>query len=178
MATTHEYQIRLNNDFTGKKILLDQHPELPIVYGEVSDSNLLLQVNGEQVRLRPGSKRSVQVDGTEYSFRGENLELKGGSPHLVVLVGTRESHNLGESFSLTLPENPTTGYHWIVTVSSGLTIIRDFYSSQCPRGIVGCGGEHTWILRGTKRGEQRFSAKYISPSDEVSETEVRVFRIK
>lgn len=178
MTTTHEYQIRLNNDFSGKRTLLNKHPELPIVYGGASDSTLLLQVNGGEVELRPGSKRSVQLDGTEYTFRGMDVEYKEGDPHLVVLVKTKEPYNLGEPFKLTLPENPTTGYHWIATVSPGLTIVRDFYSSQCPQGIVGCGGERTWILKGTKRGDQRFSAKYISPSNEVSETEVRIFRIK
>lgn len=60
-----------------------------------------------------------------------------------------------------LAENPTTGYTWNATVTSGLAIANDTYqTSPNPQGMVGVGGIHSWTLKGTAAGEQTFSAIY------------------
>jgi predicted secreted protein len=71
-----------------------------------------------------------------------------------------------------LAENPTTGYSWNATVTSGLTIIDDAYE-QDPQsqGMVGGGGTHFWILSGTAAGEQKFSAIYMRPWENVTGSE-------
>jgi predicted secreted protein len=71
-----------------------------------------------------------------------------------------------------LAENPTTGYSWNATVTSGLTIIDDAYEPYPQsRGMVGAGGTHFWILSGTAAGEQKFSAIYMRPWENVTGSE-------
>jgi inhibitor of cysteine peptidase len=71
-----------------------------------------------------------------------------------------------------LAENPSTGYSWNATVTSGLTIIDDAYEAdpQSP-GMVGAGGTHFWIVSGTSEGEQKFSAVYMRPWENVTGSE-------
>lgn len=71
-----------------------------------------------------------------------------------------------------LAENPSTGYSWNATVTSGLTIVGDAYEPdpQSP-GMVGAGGTHFWILSGTAAGEQKFSAVYMRPWENVTGSE-------
>ncbi len=71
-----------------------------------------------------------------------------------------------------LAENPTTGYSWNATVTSGLTIIDDAYEPDPQsQGMVGAGGTHFWILSGTAAGEQKFSAIYMRPWENVTGSE-------
>lgn len=71
-----------------------------------------------------------------------------------------------------LAENPSTGYSWNATVTSGLTIVDDAYEPD-PRsqGMAGAGGTHFWILSGTAAGEQKFSAIYMRPWENVTGSE-------
>lgn len=71
-----------------------------------------------------------------------------------------ETYNLNQSFRIDLEENPTTGYQWQAHTTPGLQIVSSTYSNQCRAGITGCGGVHTWILRGTQPGLQQFIASY------------------
>ncbi len=64
-----------------------------------------------------------------------------------------------EIVPISLRENPTTGYTWQVTTSSGLEIMSDDYiADNTSNGIVGAGGVHTWTVRAIKSGNQSFSA--------------------
>lgn len=57
-----------------------------------------------------------------------------------------------------LPENPTTGYTWNVTLSDGLTLLNDTYvADAAPEGMVGVGGIHKWVIEAVASGEQKFS---------------------
>ena len=71
-----------------------------------------------------------------------------------------ETYNLDQPFTVDLDENPTTGYQWQAHTTPGLQIVDSTYSNQCRAGILGCGGLHTWILKGTQRGLQQFIAYY------------------
>ncbi|MDD1709192.1 MAG: protease inhibitor I42 family protein [Methanoregulaceae archaeon] len=71
-----------------------------------------------------------------------------------------------------LAENPSTGYSWNATVTPGLTIIDDAYEADPQsQGRVGAGGTHFWIVSGTAEGEQKFSAVYMRPWENVTGSE-------
>ncbi len=78
----------------------------------------------------------------------------------------------GKEFVIELRENPTTGYMWNATVTSGLTILNDTYTMDAaPGGMVGVGGTHSWILTGTEAGLQQFRATYMRPWENVTGSE-------
>ena len=57
-----------------------------------------------------------------------------------------------------LDENPTTGFGWNESVTSGLTIVDSKY---IPGGnMPGAGGIHEWTIRADGKGQQQFSAIY------------------
>jgi predicted secreted protein/putative hemolysin len=67
----------------------------------------------------------------------------------------------GTRFAVQLKENPTTGFEWNATVSSGL-VIQDstFQQDKTPREMVGVGGTRTWVITANDLGMQKFSASY------------------
>ena len=69
---------------------------------------------------------------------------------------------MNDTVRVALSENPTTGYMWNVTNSSGLAIINDSYvMDAAPEGMVGVGGVHEWILQAVEVGNQTFSGVYM-----------------
>jgi inhibitor of cysteine peptidase len=71
-----------------------------------------------------------------------------------------------------LAENPSTGYSWNATVTSGLTVIGDAYEADpLSPGMVGAGGTHFWVISGTAEGEEKFSAVYMRPWENVTGSE-------
>ncbi len=71
---------------------------------------------------------------------------------------TIEIH-VGESATLALSENPTTGYRWEIAPQQRTVVeIRDRpYKSQS--NAIGGGGEASWTLRAVEPGETTLSAK-------------------
>jgi inhibitor of cysteine peptidase len=67
--------------------------------------------------------------------------------------------NKGQVIKVQLNENPTTGYRWEPTVSSGIQITGDTYVASAS-GRMGAGGIHTWTLKITGTGDQHFNAEY------------------
>ena len=64
-----------------------------------------------------------------------------------------------ETILISLKENPTTGYLWNVTNSSGLAIVNDTYQmDNAKEGMVGVGGVHAWIVKAVETGNQTFTA--------------------
>jgi inhibitor of cysteine peptidase len=58
----------------------------------------------------------------------------------------------GESFEISLPENPTTGFRWNITATGepvSKMIDEDFH----PGARMGGEGVHTWRFRATEQGE-------------------------
>jgi inhibitor of cysteine peptidase len=71
---------------------------------------------------------------------------------------------LQQTLSIRLPENPTTGYSWNASVSTGLVIVDTAYTAEpAATGIVGAGGTRNWTVRAVQAGAQQFSAVYIRP---------------
>ncbi len=61
--------------------------------------------------------------------------------------------------TITLNENPTTGYMWNATVTPGLTVMKDVYNAP-NSNLAGASGTHTWDLVAMQKGSQKFSAVY------------------
>jgi predicted secreted protein len=75
--------------------------------------------------------------------------------------GKTEQVAQGTRFAVTLKENPTTGFSWNATVTSGLEIISsDYQQDKAPEGMVGVGGMRTWVVLAKDTGDQKFSATY------------------
>jgi len=74
--------------------------------------------------------------------------------------GMNKTLSLGTPFMVRLDENPTTGYSWNVSVTSGLNITNDTYIPPTS-GLIGAGGIHTWSVITTKTGLQEFSGIYM-----------------
>lgn len=74
----------------------------------------------------------------------------------------------GTAFKIILGENPTTGYSWNTTVSSGLRAEGSEYVQGGSPGLVGAGGTHEWTIKATGKGEQQFTAVYRRPFETVS----------
>lgn len=68
----------------------------------------------------------------------------------------------GSEISLVLPENPTTGYSWNLSHSTGLTLISDDF---IPPGtqLMGAGGSHEWVFHASGKGDQAVHAEYRRP---------------
>src|SRR5271157_899718 len=78
--------------------------------------------------------------------------------------GTTADIAANTRIAVQLEENPTTGYSWNATPSSGLTVLSsDYQEDKHPEGMVGAGGTHTWVLQATGSGNQTFSAIYKRP---------------
>ncbi len=71
-----------------------------------------------------------------------------------------------ETILISLKENPTTGYMWNVTNSTGLEIVNDIYAQdEAKEGMVGVGGVHSWLVKAIETGNQTFSAVMMHVAD-------------
>lgn len=70
--------------------------------------------------------------------------------------------NKGTVFTIRLDENPTTGYSWNASVTSGLTVLNSTYVSS-GSGLMGAGGVHEWKIEAIGTGAQQFNAVYERP---------------
>jgi len=86
-----------------------------------------------------------------------------------------------KSLTLTLDENPTTGYNWAYTMAPEGILALDhdaFFSSQTSANVVGAGGQHTWTFKVLTMGCVRLTFRYYRPW-EAPETavETRVYAV-
>lgn len=69
---------------------------------------------------------------------------------------------VGSNITISLAENPTTGYSWNVTSARGLSYVNDtFFEPET--GLVGAGGVHVWEYIAAETGAAEFSAIYMQP---------------
>lgn len=78
---------------------------------------------------------------------------------------------VGDTVNLTLSENPSTGYRWVLTLPEGVDLIRDEYTAT--QNQVGSGGLHLWEFRVTKPGIVAISGIYRRPWEGISGRERR-----
>ncbi|MDV2480771.1 protease inhibitor I42 family protein [Methanoculleus sp. Wushi-C6] len=77
---------------------------------------------------------------------------------------------VGSNLTISLGENPTTGYQWNVTSSTGLQYVNDTYLPP-ETGLVGAGGVHVWEYIAAETGNAEFSAVYTRPWENVTEND-------
>jgi len=65
----------------------------------------------------------------------------------------------GSTITVSLPENPTTGYQWTARADGPLTVVDDEFIP--PTGdLVGAGGTRVWTLKAESPGTAAFTAVY------------------
>lgn len=68
---------------------------------------------------------------------------------------------VGDTITVRLSENPSTGYSWAPTFSSGLEPGDDgFAAPSASPGLVGAAGTRSFTFEVTAAGEQSFAAVY------------------
>ncbi len=75
---------------------------------------------------------------------------------------TTVSAKNGETFKISLEDNPSTGYVWNVSVTSGLTIVNNTYLPPNTT-LVGAPGIREWQVTVNGTGTQQFSGIYKRP---------------
>lgn len=77
--------------------------------------------------------------------------------------GETVSLRVGDTVTVTLSENPTTGYRWIVRASAEgvCDVLQDVYRPTI--GRVGAGGTHMWQLRAARSGAGRLDLACLRP---------------
>jgi len=73
----------------------------------------------------------------------------------------------GQTFSLKLNENPSTGYAWQLYLSKGLKLISDEYIPSSS-GALGAAGTHVWTIKAVKNGYQQVNAVYKRPLEKTT----------
>ncbi len=90
----------------------------------------------------------------------------GGDSGKTITVGN------GETFTVKLDENPTTGYSWDMAAGDGLQIVSDRYVPNATQ-MLGSGGYHEWTIKAVKNGTYTVSGVYKRPWEPATGSEQR-----
>ncbi|MDN5340664.1 MAG: inhibitor of cysteine peptidase [Euryarchaeota archaeon] len=94
---------------------------------------------------------------TEYAFNETN-------------AGETVTLPVGSSITISLVENPTTGYEWNVTSSTGLQLVNESHDAPQTE-LLGAPGVHVWEYTAAEKGAGEFSAIYKRPWEETTGNE-------
>ena len=94
--------------------------------------------------------------------------------------------NVGETFTITLESNPTTGYQWQLAKPLDekiLKLVSSKYEMEEPKnletGYVGVGGHEYWTFKAVGKGTTLIELMYVRPWEkDVPPVEAAVFRIR
>lgn len=137
---------------------------------------LLAGCTDQNSKASPEEKSQAAQTGENYSEQsvvseGTGLE-KTGDENLQ--SNSQETMPLNDTINIYLKENPTTGFQWNATVTSGLRIENDTYVADPSKpGVAGAGGMHYWLVRGIAKGDQTFDAIYMRSWEPVTGNESR-----
>jgi predicted secreted protein len=68
---------------------------------------------------------------------------------------------LGETFTIHLPENPTTGHRWRIVSSGAPTVqVEEDAPHHSGTSVAGAGGTHHWRFRTTQVGTAHLELEY------------------
>jgi inhibitor of cysteine peptidase len=76
----------------------------------------------------------------------------------------------GSNITISLAENPTTGYEWNVTSSTGLQLVNETHDAPQTE-LVGAPGVHVWEYTAAESGAAEFSAIYKRSWEETTGNE-------
>ena len=77
---------------------------------------------------------------------------------------------VGSNITISLVENPTTGYEWNVTSSTGLQLVNETHDAPQTE-LVGAPGVHIWEYIAADEGNGEFSAIYARSWENVTGNE-------
>ncbi len=85
----------------------------------------------------------------------------------------------GQTFTIGLEENPTTGYQWTVTIADSIVELTkdEYYQAKTDPQIVGSGGQRVLTFKGTQNGETTITLKYERSFEENSTVETLVYHV-
>jgi len=110
-------------------------------------------------KMSGGDDINVQNSEKPVPSESAGAEVQDGEESLQ--TSSQETIPLDGTVNISLKENPTTGFMWNVTVTSGLRIENDTYvANPVKAGVAGSGGMHYWLVRGIAKGNQIFDAIY------------------
>ncbi len=87
--------------------------------------------------------------------------------------GTTIRAKVGDRITVTLRENPTTGYEWEMKLAPGLTLVMGtfFGPSFSPSPpLMGSGGTRTWVVKVDKPGTATLTGVYARPWESASKS--------
>lgn len=87
----------------------------------------------------------------------------------------------GDKLTITLEENPTTGYVWTLKIGTD-NIVKlesdEYIPVETSANVVGSGGNHVWNFKGVSKGETILTFKYYRPWEkEDTAIETRIFTV-
>jgi inhibitor of cysteine peptidase len=74
----------------------------------------------------------------------------------------------GESFKLSLMQNPSTTFSWKLNVSQGLSILSDSFQNPAPSANMGAAGTRTWVIQAVAPGSQQVNGINKAPGENLS----------
>lgn len=78
----------------------------------------------------------------------------------------------GNSITVRLPENPTTGFTWNLSASPGLQVVSDSYIPSDTTGkLIGSGGTHVWDISAQSVGTRTIQGVYMRPWEQATGNE-------
>jgi inhibitor of cysteine peptidase len=110
-------------------------------------------ISGSGKELKESDSENIKDKGNDLRTFTEQDDTKEFKLHV------------GEEFQVSLPENPTTGYIWVISEASSSNIElmqREFLASQ-DTGIVGSGGIRVFIFSVQKPGRANLSLELKRP---------------
>lgn len=107
-------------------------------------------------RIRPISREEIIY----YSTHDSNKRDDKKNPQPVL-----EIKKVGDEWSVSLDENPTTGFLWTLKTNNGdLAEINEFYSaSENQDNLLGMGGKRVWKIKAVKTGMLELHFTYARP---------------
>jgi predicted secreted protein len=119
--------------------------------------------------IGPGNQTANSVNYTiNCATENENVTMNG------VLVSN------GQNFTTGLPSNPSTGYHWELSLydNSTLKLVNQTYVSNASSSVVGAGGTDLFTFQATHTGTGGIAFSDISPANETTSAVVYMVLIQ
>ena len=79
--------------------------------------------------------------------------------------GKQITANAGDSFTVTLDSNPSTGFSWSISSITDEDVIDDVNNefNGADTGMVGAGGQEVWTFKAVDKGSSTIEMKYSRP---------------
>ncbi len=129
------------------------------------------EISGRKLRITVDTRALIFVSSgyTANAINGASLEFSCDafleSNH--INLSFSPEMEMGESLSVTLCSNPTTGFRWSefadISDPTVLEQVDHFYTPPEAGNVVGAAGKETWIFQELKKGMTNISMEYSQP---------------